>query len=170
MDAQQPEIVKGSPIFKRSIETQTLIDRLIKADTENPIVTYKEMSEKLGYNVQHNRGALYSARRIVLTEYKTAFSTIVNEGIKLMTGTDIVKSEKDFGAYNRLSKRKKRKMLAVDYDALANEDKITYNTSVSILAVLAHVSSNRSVKKIEEKIMVEQDKLPVNKTLEHFKK
>lgn len=67
-------------------ETYLLVKRLTEASEENPFISYAELSELIGMDVQKGaRAYLLSARKIVRREYNKVFDVKRNRGIILLT-------------------------------------------------------------------------------------
>ena len=78
------------PAFKRSIDTQTVVDRL-RASEIGDLVTYASISEALGRDVTNGaRSVLQSARRIVLNEDQMVFGVVTRVGLKRLSDVEIV--------------------------------------------------------------------------------
>ena len=156
--------------FERGIETQSMIDKI--GDVEvGAIITYNEMSEILGFDIQKNRGPLMSARDIVFRENGVVFETIRNIGIKRAEDAAIVDAATgDVRRMQRFTRKRVKMLQCVDFNQLKAEGKIKHNTAMSIYGVLGYITKRTQVKRLESKINVLQQILPVNKTLEYFKR
>jgi len=156
-------------IFEISPDTQLLIARLEKMQ-KGECVQYDELSKIIGRNVQMNRSSLLSARRI-LQRQGMVFDAVSGVGIKRLDDIGIVKASQGhvFRAY-QAARRGAQKLSCVDYDTLNNEDKITHNTSASILGAIALVAKPSNTKKLLKAVQEARETLPTAKTLELFSK
>lgn len=85
------------------------------------------------------------------------------------TGLDIGIGEAATDRVRRISRRSAEKMLCADFDKLTNEQKIEFNTHVSILGALAMVTRTDKVKQVKAAVAVANEKLPLASTLIAFK-
>ncbi len=82
---------KNRTMFERSAEVQWLVDRL-RGNKPNEAVAYSELNEVCNRDVQgEGRGALASARRILIREDGIAFGTIRGEGLRRLDDEGVVK-------------------------------------------------------------------------------
>lgn len=73
--------------FDRSPFTQALLERLLAAHADAPVVvSYSELSRIAGEDVQSSTGRhmLYSARQILLRDHRIATDAVVNVGVKVL--------------------------------------------------------------------------------------
>ena len=152
-----------------SLDARLLADALRKIP-KGDVVSYESLSEIIGRDVQDKgRGALYTARRRVLHDDGLVTEAVANEGIKVMLDVDVVGAtgESARRRIRRMTRTAVRKLTSVAYDLLPRELKTKHNVEVSLLGVLAHVSTEKSAKQIEKQ--VETNPMPLSKTLEFFK-
>lgn len=113
-DNGKPE-VNGRPSFALSIESQKLISRLRETEV-GQVVTYEEMGELVGGDVQSShRFALDTARRNLVLEH-IHFGTIRSLGIKRLDVDETLDSgQYDVKRIQRGARRLKNKMARIDY-------------------------------------------------------
>ncbi|HVM95311.1 MAG TPA: hypothetical protein VMT89_02925 [Candidatus Acidoferrales bacterium] len=157
-------------IPEMSLDARMLADALRKVP-KGAIIRYAVLNEIIGRDVQSTgRGVLDTARRRVLHDEGIVTEAVVNEGIKVLLDVEVVGAtgESARRRIRRMTRTAVRKLTSVVYDALPNELKRKHNTEVSLLSVLAHVSTEQSAKKLEQRVP-DAEPLPLAKTLEFFK-
>lgn len=163
---------ENKPRFERSIETQLIIDRLLKATLESEetkFITYKELSEIVGYDIQESRSRLTTARNNVEKDHNMVFNVTDNIGIYLMDDVEVAKSlRSDTEKARRSALRGIKRGNTVDYFELPEEVKVEYNTSQTLLHLTYHTNKVRAFKKLRERVLVEGNKLNLIPTLDHF--
>jgi hypothetical protein len=157
------------PIALLSIDAKLLYERLIQVEVGAEI-TNKELSDIIGRNVQESgRGVLATARRKAQREDQIVFGIVRNVGLKRLTDAEIVNSgERSIEHHRRSSKRAGRRLTCVQhFDALPPEVQTRHNAQASYFGLVAHLSTTRQMKRLEEK--VSNGVLPLQRTLEAFK-
>lgn len=167
MTTQEP---KTKAIPERSAETSLLIKRLKQAKIGDQI-PYADLNKLVGGDVQHqHRYMLDTARKAVLNEDQMVFECIHGEGVKRMDDEAILGiGDQCRSRIGRISRRGAKKMACANYDKLTNEQKLEWNTSMSLLGAVAMVTKSTSVQRLKSAVSESQDRLPLNKTLEAFK-
>ena len=158
-------------IQELSIDSRQLYDRLITATSKQSFISYKELSDIIGRNIQkEGRGNLDTARRMALRENQMLFDTVMNEGIKLMDDIETVNTgENTLRRIGKAARSGARKIISVsNFDALPNDVKTKHNATLSVLGAFKSITRPRNIKKLEEKIGTVQKQLPVAKTLRVF--
>lgn len=161
-----------NPRFKRSYDTSLLVLFLEEYQGRNgSVITYDEMSAKLGRNVRTEaRTVLGSAMRILLSEKNMVFDTVLGVGIKLLDDGGIVAKGTTYQAKaRRVAQRGAKVLSAVDFNSLSPDQKRQHNASAGILAVIDLFTSTAAVKKISEAVGKAQAALPTPKMLELFR-
>jgi len=160
------------PNFVRSLDTEAILQRLIRATRDDPYVTYKEASGIIGRDVQQEaRYVLDSARRAAERDYGMVFGVEQNVGLKLLTDEETVQAAlKPIEHTRRTARRTARMLTTVDYDKLSPESQLTHNTRLSQLGVLIHAASSKGMKRLAEGVRAAGRTLSLDATLEHFKR
>jgi hypothetical protein len=155
-----------------SVDTQLIYDRLCKANP-GEVLTYTELSSLIDRDVQGvGRGVLNSARNMALRQNRFVFECIRNEGIKRLDDSAIVESGTDtIQRIRRAARKGALKLSSVkDFNGMNNGEKIRHNALISTLGVISHFSREVNIKRIETKVEEAQDKIPLQRTLDIFKK
>lgn len=154
-----------------SFETKAVYDRLLICKI-GETVTYQELETLIGMNPQtEGYHFVASARKKALNEKGIVFDAVENQGIKRITDAEIIGTTgKVIDHVRRVSRKGFRRITAVaDFSGLKNDEKIRHNALASFFGVLHHMSSHKTVKKIEGKVQSQTaEALPLNKTLEMF--
>lgn len=157
-------------IQELSIDSRVLYDRLISVQ-EQGFVSYKELSEIVGRNVQKEAyGNLSTAKKMAMREDRMIFGSIMNEGLKRLNDVETINTgEGVLGKIRRASKKGIRTVSCIaDYNSLPNESKIKHNATLSALGVLNAITRPNKMKQLEAKVEIAQKTLPVAKTLLAF--
>jgi len=151
-------------MFQLSADARTLASVLRDA-SPGDTVTYERLSASIGRDVQEDaRGALQTARRLVLNEHRIVFDAVRGEGLMRLKDKQIVGlSDKARDHIRRTSRKTAKALVCVDYDALSPEDQVKHNTGLSMLGVIAELSTSRSVAKLESKVKEAGKELPLAK-------
>lgn len=160
------------PIGTLSIDVKTIFDRLTKCSVGD-IVNYEDMSAIIGRDIRGEKASwiLSSARKRALTQARMLFGAVPNIGIQRLNDSQIVDTGNHaLRCIHRASMRAGRKMTAIqNFEALPADKKLQHNTQISALAVLAHVTKEGQMKKLEGLVSKAQVALPLQKTLEAFR-
>lgn len=172
----------ATPCKDMHIDSQLLFERLKRVIAEKEEISngirgikYTILSDVIGDNIQKdiNYSHLATARRKLQREMGISTEAIPNVGIKfLIKGTDITNSvKKDIDSVHRKSRRGLGKLSGTyNIDDMTNSERIKHNAYCSALGALAIMTSNRKINKLEFACSGEQTSLPLNRTLETFKK
>lgn len=151
------------PDFQLNADSVALI-RFLKDAQVGETITYDTLSDVIGRDITKERGALETARRNLQKELRYVFGTIRGIGIKRLEDSEIVDiGDKTQASIRRASRRTIKKLVCVDYDALPKEKQTKHNTSISMLGVVAELSSQSSIQKLENKIKKTGESLPAAK-------
>ena len=163
--------MKKRIIGEASIDSRMLYQRLAEMDV-GEFISYSDLSAIIGRDVQGEaRNCLNTARFICERENDKTFGVVRNEGLKCLSSSEVVLTALSSVEHiRRTSRRQIKRMRCVkDYDGLAPEEKIKFNTYTSILAVMTTMTKGSNIRKIEAKVEETQDQLPYAKALEAFK-
>lgn len=161
----------GKPtICEVSIEATLLYKRLSKL-AEGEEIGYAELSAIAGRNVQTVAyGALKTAREMCRRENRIVIGVIRGGGLKRLSNEEIPDSAKTH--ISRISKQAKMgfaKLACTDLSKLTESKKLAYYSAESNLGALALFSKPSAAKRIEEKINVAHEALPIGRVMDLFK-
>lgn len=158
-------------IGEASVDARLLYQRLAEMNIGDT-VSYKELSDIIGADVQGRaRCYLNTARMICERENDKSFGVIRNEGLRCLDGPELVSTSLSAVEHiRRTSRRQIKRMRCVkDYSALSDSDKVRFNTYTSIFGVMATMTKDSNIRKIESKVKEVNEQLPYAKMLEAFK-
>jgi hypothetical protein len=156
------------PMFRRSYETNQLVDVLNKLKPGDSI-TYKQLTDAAGEEINGATPALASARRIVLNELGYVIEPIWGVGMKRLTDEEIVQSAS--GGTKRISRRARHeadKLSKSDFTTLDDESRKKYAVHASVFGAIAAISSGKGLRTIEQNVVGETRELPLKETLALF--
>lgn len=136
--------------FKRSYETQALVDALSKMAVGD-IAGYAALATAAGCPIDGSSAALARARAIVEKQRGFVFAALYKTGIKRLNDTEIVQASHSARTrINRAAKRSIRHLGSIgDYASLPPELQRTHTAHMTIMAVIAENASRATVKRIE---------------------
>jgi hypothetical protein len=145
--------MKDRPAFQQSIETQRLITRL-RIVPVGSLITYEELTEVAGCNVQQARGPLQSARNSLLRIERIAFGTVIGQGLKRLDDVGkINETDTRREAIRRKARGARRLLLSVDdYEHLSNADKLRHAVLGTYLVLTERAGRKSSIKKLEDAV------------------
>lgn len=152
------------PTFQLSADAKTLAS-VLREVTVGDTVTYKRLSQSIARDVQTDaRGALQTARRLVMNEDRIVFDAVRGEGLVRLKDEQIVSlSDRARDHIRRTSRKTAKALVCVDYDALSPDMQVKHNTGLSMLGVIAELSTSKSVAKLESKVKEAGAELPLAK-------
>lgn len=161
-------------IFKMSIDTMALIKYLTEKKDENGLITYQELSEVIGRDIQKEaRGCLKTAQNRLLNDEGISFGVIRGEGIRKLSQEEVVDaSDAPIMRSRRLAKRGFARLTKgiQDFENLPREKQIKHNVAASIFGMINHMTKAKSIQKLIPAVEKASGILPVMKTIEAFKK
>jgi len=136
------------PMFKRSIETQLLIDLLARAEPGD-LITYEEMKDACGVDCQRARHALLTARRHLLKHERKGFAAVKGEGVQRLDANGMVEAAQD--GLRRVRKCAHRETERIvygvpDIQELSEENRHRYNARRCMLELLRGAASGKNEK------------------------
>lgn len=155
-----------------SIETRLLIDLLI-VQPPGTDIEYEVLEKIIGLPISGgNRkgyGHLTTARRVLMRDRGIVVDVNPSVGVHICTEIEKINvSERDLMRSHRASRNARRKLTAVEYQTLDEDEKRRWNSRMSVVAVLDLFSGKRAMEKISSSI--EDHVMPAAKTLELFRK
>ena len=163
------EVATKQPIFKLSVDTQLVIDRLMKAQV-GEVVTYADLSAILGRNIQYaSRGCLTTACKRLQADHAIVFGTVRSVGVKRLNDSEKVAAGlSSIPKIRSQARNGAKRIVCAQYDALSKEDKVKHNTGLSFLGVMGEMTKPKIQLALAERVKEAQDKLPLQRTLEFF--
>lgn len=161
----------NQPSFIASLDVQRISQLLANTEVGN-IVTYRQMSEEIGRDIQTEaRGVLISARRITQRELGYIFGTIHGKGLQRLSDIEIVQTGAQTVVKIRHASRRGTERIAnvAMPENLPIESRIRMNCYLSMLAMVNSISQEKRLKKLEERVALAEARLPLEKTLDAFK-
>lgn len=154
-----------------SVDAQVLA-RQLEAAKPGEVVSYTTLSAAIKRNVQHEASSvLATARRVVEREQKAVFGAVRNQGLKRLDNVGILSvGEQGIEKIRRASRRTARHIACADYDALANSDKVRFNTTASLLGAMELATKPSRVKALSAAVETAAAKLPTADVLQLFAK
>lgn len=142
-------------ISEISVFSQNLINFLGEKEV-GEVITYESLSEVIGFDVTESKGRGYlgTATKRLLKDEGKVFSCVRSIGVILLSDSEVVKTTSK--GYLKSIRAKGRKAYAksttVEYESLTPDEKIDWNCTMSILALMNHVTKRRSIREIENKV------------------
>ena len=165
----EPNGSNRRPQFTLSIETQLIADRL-SAVAMGEQVSYDELSKIAGSNVREDRGALESARRVVLREHGIVFDVVRGSGLIRLDDNAIIESRaRDVRHINRAAHKAMVKQSKANYESLTPENKLAFNTTGSLLKLVSIASSRDANKRMRIAVTAANQQLSLAQSLEALK-
>ena len=168
-ETQDIEIDARQSRFQTSVEAQLICNRLSKAEVGESI-SYFELSEIVGFDVQIKRGPMDTARRICEREpQKIVFGVVFNEGLKRLNDTEIVATGNNAIRHIRKTARRAgQRIIKVDFETLPNVEKVKHNTFLGMLGVLRQMMTKKSILRLENATAEAAKRLPNRDVLQLF--
>ncbi len=165
----EQQLVDRKPRFTRSFETQRIIEVLESVEVDKT-VTYGTLTKAAGCRIVGGSSPLSSARRILQNNEGKVFVCVPGVGVKRATDEEIVQTGSQVVQHiHRTARRGMLRLACANFDALPQGQKQEFNAKASHLAILQHVTTAKSTKRITQAVVESQAKLPVEKTLEAFR-
>ena len=151
-------------MFELSADSKTLAQRLREV-TVGETVPYSVLSAAIARDVcADGRGALQTARRLVLKEYRMVFDAVRGEGLRRLTDVQIVSlSDKARDHIRRTSRKTARALTCVDYDAMPRDVQTKHNTALSMLGVIGELATEKSQARLASMVEEAGTELPYAK-------
>ncbi len=158
-------------LFERAIETQAAIDVMSPIE-RGETVTYLALEEVMGCSPQKGgRSNVNSARQYLQREHGMVFAAVPNVGYKRLKDTEIVKSSPEALTKSlRASRRAVQRLTCVEFDGLSEGDKVQHQVHLSLFGAIQAISKADAAKKLTKRVEETRRSLPLNQTLEAFKK
>lgn len=151
-----------------ALETRLCLDRLAKCQP-GELVSYAELNEITGCNVQKRRNVISTSISKLLSEQAMVFVPQHGEGIRLLTNEEIPNlGSRDITHIGRIAKRSSRRFAATDYDKLSDTGRIQHNTYMTLLSLIQRGSTKKAIGMIEKAVEKHAHALPLTETIKLF--
>lgn len=154
------------PSFQMSADARLLYQHLAKA-TVGQEVAYAELSTIVSRKVTGSFGPLVTARKHCKREHQLVFDTIRGVGLKCLSDEDKVKTADRVA--NRLRKTARRGIeglgMVQNFAGLSRETQTKHNAAISVFSVIGSMTTNASIRKVEEAVDKVRKELPMTETL-----
>ena len=142
------------PNFYLSTETRQCKERLKQAEI-GETVTYKELSDLIGRDIQEYRNPLSSARHALIRDHGIDFCCITGVGVRRLSDKEVVLSA-DY-ARKKIRKTSNREMKRLmncveNFEALPVDLQKKHNSEISAFLAMRHFTKESSLRKIQDKI------------------
>lgn len=163
--------MSNKAIAELSADASLLISE-ISRKKPGDVITWKWMSEIVGWNLQEKNGVMQTVKNRLLRDYRYVLGTIHGEGYKILTDAEVVEGEaaRDRAMRAKAAKRTKRKLQAVELSNLDDVQKQRCFAEVTAAHLAIESSKETSVKRLESSINGAGAPLALNKALEAIKK
>jgi hypothetical protein len=152
------------------VDASLLMERLRKLEV-GEVVSYDELGGIIKRDVRGKaRGSLHTAMRRVLRDDNMVCECVRTVGVKRLDDPGIIDvGQTGVQRVHRSARRSLEKVSKVSQlDKLNNQQKIAFNTTVSMLGLLSHVTKRQQVKRLEQVVQTKQDMVPLRAALESF--
>lgn len=155
-----------------SIFSQELINCLSQVEI-NGVISYDDISNYIGVDVTKpkGRGYLNTARNRLLKDEQILFSPIRGIGLKRLADEEIANNIGK--AYLKSIRNKTRKTYyentSVDFNNLSSNARINHQCTLTMLALMKHVTDRKQLKKIENAVKERKVEIDTKRTLRLLK-
>lgn len=152
-----------------SAEARLLVAHLRKA-TIGQHFTYAELSEIVSHPVAAG-GPLATALNRLLKDHDMVFGTVRGKGITRLADREIVdEGVATVNAIRRKARRSVERMSKADFSALPREYQARFSAHTAVMATVSHMTGATQMARIEQKVPLAKQALPVKDTLRMFQK
>ena len=168
MDDNATDMDDRSP-FKRSIETQTLVD-MFGAMGKGASVTDQEINALVHEDgfVENKRHIVESSREIARHEYRINIERIENTGYRVLTDEETALYPWVAKVRNAAQRHSQLITYIEDFDKLSSAAKLKHQCSLTLLRLVDETTGKGAVKKLEGRIKQNKQRLDVKETLKLF--
>lgn len=154
------------PSFELSADIRFLLQELRKVGIGDT-ASYETLSSAIGKTVSGTFSALHTAIRRLLRDDGIVFANIRGVGFKRLDDEEIVRlGESETDATRRRARRTVRKLTAVrDYSSMPAPAQLRHTALVSVNAMIADVTRDQSIKKVEKASGGRSGELPIAQTI-----
>ena len=158
-------------LYKLSPETR-MLRQYLRTVAKNAVVTFAQMSEQCGVDVQKKPSVIASARHGLLGDaVPIVIASVRGVGVIRLDDAGIVESsDHDIDMIRRKARRSVRKITAVaDFAAMPPKLQLAHTVRLSIFTAVASMASDAGMKKIEPMVSAGTRELPISETLRAFR-
>lgn len=159
------------PRFKRTVETQMILNRLLDLEKGGAGVTITELCELVG------DADLYSKRRHIIASARFLAEDLGNMNIEWKDGVIRALSDEEtakLGYIRKIRKTADRSLLKSarieNFDSLSYDDKVSITCTRTVMAMIKAQTEHKTLKKLELKIQQSGQKLELDVQLKEFLK
>lgn len=157
-------IKQGTQITSISNEAKALeafLRPYFESGNTDVIITYEQLSDKLGKDVRENRTPLNTARRRLQKEFNRTLKTEPGIGVKLCDSDDQYRRcESQMRHIGRTARRARIESQRVIIEKLDSRKRDRHMSLQAFFGVVDAASSSESMKVIENKVKIHQQVLP----------
>lgn len=140
------------PSFKAGVDAQALAKHL-EGIPVGGVATYEALSKIVGSDVQEDRGALETARRVLLRENQIVFGAVHGVGLKRLNPAEVVEQGQDsVTKIRRASKRAMKRLATADFDALPSAEQGRHRMASATLGAIALCTGTKAQHKLEQRV------------------
>ena len=153
-----------------SVDAKLVYDRLLKCGVGD-VVTYEELSEMVGRDIRSKGYATaQAARKRAMRDNQMVFECIWRVGYKRLSDVEVVQTgEQTIRSMRRAATRGLKRIVSVqEFDKLPAPMKAKHNAYASLFGAVHSMFHGNAVKKLEQKVLAAQQKLPIAATLRAF--
>lgn len=157
--------------FKRSIDTQQVLKRLLELEKGGPGVTVDELCRLVG---DEN---LYRDRRYIIASARELAEDSANMNLEWKDGIIRALSDQEtaqLGYVRKVRRAADRGMLKSsrieDFDGLSRDDKVTITVSRTILTLVKMQTAHKALKQLESRVKEHGESLQLETQLKEFMK
>lgn len=159
------------PRFKRTVETQMIMNRLLDLERGGPGVAIDELCQLVG------DPNLYSDRKHIITSARYLAEDLANMNFEWKDGIIRALTDEEtarIGYVRKIRKASDRCLLKTsrieDFNSLSEDDKVSLTCARTVMAMIKAQTSHQSLKKLEKKIQQSDEKLDLDMQLKAFLK
>ena len=154
--------------FQKSNNTTT-IESVLRECKVGEVITYAQLTKAIGVDIRDNgRGALTTARRVLLRDEQIVFGTITNVGLRRLADNEIIATtDSDASRVRRIAQFGLSKLASVKFENLPRDDQQKHIVSSAQLGAIRHFTKIKTVNRIARSV-VSTEHLQVGETLKMF--
>lgn len=153
-------------ISETSTDSKLIYERLIISQPGD-VITYQELNDLTGRNIQKHRYLLATARKMAEREKLMQFDAVSKIGIKRLADDEIVtqQSVKPFRQIRSATRRSARALSCAN--DISNESRINKNAALSLLGTIATFVAPSAIEKVAMQTITAE--IGTGKVMEMFK-
>lgn len=160
------EVTKGR--FAKSVDT-SIIEKALRDSQEGDIVTYDDLSTKLGRDVREFCYSNLSSARRSLVEDSIFFDVVDGVGLKRLNNEESLSSPQSYiKRATNAARRAVKNLSRIKFDELSDDGKKKHLVTSAVAGAMSMFGSSKAGKKLEQKISSDPKQLPIGETLKLF--